>query len=195
MQRNRQAPDSLRQFFGTVTRQTYGAFGVRDEMLVEYIADLLWRFARTDTLYRLRDPSGRRLDTIVEMLVELARPTWQAGGVETPHPERAREIWRHIGDYALFMTGLFPEYVARRGGVAYYQEQGRRAYGAVFEHDRARYRAGAALFAALAADFPQHAHALSYMRKVHFRRPSGPPSGGPGTGDDIADALRELFDW
>lgn len=196
MRRDLQPADNLSRFFRDVTRQTYGELGIHEESLVGYVSDLLTRFARSEGLYRLRDSAGRPLDTIVEMLIELTRPMWQEGGAPRVHPEREREIRRHIGDYALFMSGLFPEHVARRGGLAYYHEQGRRAYGAVFEHDRARFRPGAALFAALAAEFPRHAGALTYMRQVHFRRPQAPP-GAPGTvsSGDIAAALRELFDW
>lgn len=178
--------DALLRFFQRVTRQAYGELGLRDEALAGYVADLLARFARTDALYRLRDPAGRRIETIVEMLLELARLEAGGEGAVRPHPEREREIRRHVGDYALFMSGLFPEHVQRRGGLAYYHEQGRRAYGAVFEHDRARYRAGAALFAGLAADFPRHAGALTYMRQVHFRRPASA---------DVEAALRGLLDW
>jgi hypothetical protein len=180
------AADDLTRFFRHVTRRAYGDLGIRDDALVGYVADLLARFARAEVLYRLRDPAGRRLDTIVEMLLELARPAWGPAGAERVHPEREREILRHVGDYALFMSGLFPEHVARRGGVDYYHEQGRRAYGAVFEHDRARYRTGAALFAALSAEFPRHAGALAYMRRVHFPRYGGARVGAP---------LRELLDW
>ncbi|HEX7124142.1 MAG TPA: hypothetical protein VF406_00010 [Thermodesulfobacteriota bacterium] len=162
----RRNADALTRFFHGVTREAYGELGIRDETLAGYVADLLVRFARTDGLYRLRDPGGRRIDTIVEMLLEIGR---LEPGVAS-HPEREREIRRHIGDYALFMSGLFPEYVARRGGLDYFHEQGRRAYRSVFEHDRARYRPGAVLFGALAADFPRHAGALTYMRQVHFPR-------------------------
>ncbi len=196
MRRDLQPADNLSRFFRDVTRQTYGELGIHDETLVGYVSDLLTRFARSEGLYRLRDAAGRPLDTIVDMLLELARPVWRERGVERTHPEREREIRRHIGDYALFMSGLFPEHVARRGGLAYYHEQGRRAYGAVFEHDRARYRPGAALFAALAAEFPRHAGALTYMRKVRFRRPPDtPPTPGVVPDSEIATALRELFEW
>jgi hypothetical protein len=178
------APGDLSGFFHTVARTTYGDLGLRDDAVVGYVADILTRFVRTETLYRLRDPGGRRLESIAEMLIETARPVDRA----LAHPDREREMRRHVGDYALFMSGLFPEHVARRGGLAYYQDQGRRAYRAVFEHDRARYRAGAALFAALSDRFADHAGALHLMRQVHFGRRAG-------TADPIHDALRELFEW
>lgn len=68
------------------------------------------------------------------------------------------------------MSGLFPEHVARSGGLDYFHTQGRLAYRAVSAHDRARHRPGAALFDALAAEFPRHAGALTYMRQVHWGR-------------------------
>jgi hypothetical protein len=32
--------------------------------------------------------------------------------LDAPSFEREREVRKHIGDYTLFLTGIFPEYVA-----------------------------------------------------------------------------------
>ena len=53
---------------------------------------------------------------------------------------------QHVGDYALFMTGLFREHVERRVGAAYYVRQGQRAYQAVADFERSALRPEARLF-------------------------------------------------
>ena len=99
-----------------------------------YLVDLLTRFARTDQLF----PAGvavPRLEAIVDVLLE-AQAAWDEA---SPHfsPEREMSARRHLGDYALFMTGVFSERVERLASTAYYVRQGQRAYRFVSEHDRA----------------------------------------------------------
>jgi len=87
-------------------------------------------------------------------------------------PEREISIRRHIGDYTLFMTGVFRERVQRLASTDYYVSQGQRAYRFVSEHGRAtsrpRERDTAPLYARLAERFEHYAWALDYARRVHF---------------------------
>jgi hypothetical protein len=101
---------------------------------------MLTRFARADNLY----PRGTvmpRLETVVDMLLEIQH-VWQD---ESPdfRPEHELTVRRHIGDYTLFMTGLFPEYLRRlkAAGPIYhkdflvdYVKTGKRSYAIVAEH-------------------------------------------------------------
>jgi len=75
----------------------------------------------------------------------------------------------HIGDYTLFMTGLFHERVEHLSVTGYYIREGKRSYHFVFEHDRADARPQARLFRVLADRFEGYAGVLNYMRKVYFR--------------------------
>jgi hypothetical protein len=59
--------------------------------------------------------------------------------------EREREVRKHIGDYTLFLTGIFPEYVARlpRRGLRLdsmidYVQAGKESYRIVAAFDPAR---------------------------------------------------------
>jgi len=81
-------------------------------------------------------------------------------------------VRRHIGDFTLFMTGIFPERVEQTASTRYYIDQGKRAYHFVSEHDRASSRtggAGAPLYRRLADRFERYVDVLAYARKVHFR--------------------------
>jgi hypothetical protein len=76
------------------------------------VGGLLIDFVHVENLYRIRNCRGRRLEEVGEMLVE-SNPM-----LDAPSFEREREVRKHIGDYTLFLTGMFPEYVAtlpRRG--------------------------------------------------------------------------------
>lgn len=161
------APRTLRRFFDGVVRRSFGDLTIRDEVAADYLADLLTRFVRTENLYPISAVTGERLETVADLLVETQR-VWE---LDSPHfkPAQERELKRHIGDYALFMTGLFRERVEGLACAGYYIREGRRAYHFVSEHDRASARPHARLFRALSERFEGFAGALSYMRKVYFR--------------------------
>jgi hypothetical protein len=114
----------LRRFFSGVTEYAFHArLGVADPPLVDYIAELLVRFVRSDELYRVRSPRGQRLTHVTDMLAEAQHREGPA----------RRQVHRHIGDFTLFWTGVYPEVAEgmRRGSkdaFINYQEQGKRAY-------------------------------------------------------------------
>ena len=115
---------NLRRFFSGVTEYAFHArLGVADPPLVDYIAELLVRFVRSDELYRVRSPRGQRLTQVADMLAEAQHREGPA----------RRQVHRHIGDFTLFWTGVYPEVAEgmRRGSkdaLIDYQEQGKRAY-------------------------------------------------------------------
>lgn len=96
----------LRQLFAElVDRRLAAQLGLGDSRLRGYVSDLLARFVHVDELYRVRDTAGRPLDDVGEMLLE-SDPRRRASSFV-----REREVRRHIGDYILFLMGLFPHWV------------------------------------------------------------------------------------
>ncbi len=90
----------LRDYFAGIAEYTFQTrIGIADPPLIDYISDLLTRFIRADSLYNVRDLGGRRLGEVALMLAE----------AEARIGEARREIHRHIGDFALFWTGVYPE--------------------------------------------------------------------------------------
>lgn len=157
----------LQRFFDRAVRASFRDLAFDDEPAARYLADLLTRFARTEQLF----PAGvtaRRLETVVDLLLE-AQSAWQE---PTWQPEHEVSVRRHIGDYTLFMTGVFRERVERIASTGYYVSQGKRAYRFVSEHDRASARpsrrGGGPLYGRLADRFEHYAQALDYARRVHF---------------------------
>jgi hypothetical protein len=155
----------LRCFFDRAIRASFHDLALDGDPAVPYLADLLTRFARTDNLYP-RGLTLPRLESVVDMMLEI-QGAWQA---ETPdfRPEHEVSVRRHIGDYTLFMTGIFPERVERQAGTDFYIAQGKRAYHFVSEHARASSRDAPPPYRRLAERFEHYVGALDYARRVYF---------------------------
>jgi hypothetical protein len=159
----------LRRFFDRAVRSSFRDLSLHDEPVATYLGDLLTRFARTERLF----PSGvtaPRLETVVDLLLE-AQAAWDDAAAHFG-PEREIDVRRHIGDYTLFMTGVFRERVERIASTGWYVSQGKKAYRFVSEHERASARPaareGGPVYARLAERFEHYAWALDYARRVHF---------------------------
>src|SRR5262245_3191853 len=159
----------LRTFFTRAIRASFRDLALDDEPAATYLADLLARFARSENLYP-RGVALPRLETVVDMLLDI-QVVWQE---EAPgfQPEHEVTVRRHIGDYTMFMTGVFRERVERVASMGFYISQGKRAYRFVSEHARARAGAAAPPYRRLAEHFERYVGALDYTRRVHF--PQGP---------------------
>ena len=172
------APALLPRFFERVTRQAFGDLALDDAPAARYLSEMLTRFARADALRAVQAVAERRLDNVVDALLAI-QSAWDVGSPGFA-PEQEEVLRRHIGDYTLFMTGIFREHVERRAVIGYYEVEGRRAYRFVAETERARGRPEASLFRRLSERFEQYAGALSYARKVYFRADAGDRGAWPG---------------
>jgi hypothetical protein len=179
------AAPSLERFFDRLVRRSLDDLRLGGGPVADYLAGVLTRFARTDQLYALRDAAGQPLETVVAMLIEVQR-SWE---FDQPHfdPFRERDVRRHIGDYTLFMTGIFREHVERCASTGFYVREGKRAYRVVADFERSALKSDARLFADLADRFEGYAHALQYMKRVYLR-----PFEGPAT---LHPAVRLLAEW
>jgi hypothetical protein len=164
---------NLQRFFEDVVRRSLGDLARRDDPAGTYLADLLTRFARTENLYP-RGLSASRLESVAEILLEI-REVWDDRSPQF-RPEHEVTLRRHIGDYTLFMTGVFQDRVERIAGVRYYISEGKRAYRFVAEHRRAGPGDSlAAIFRRLSDQFENYAGVLDYARRVYFRDPPDHP--------------------
>src|SRR5690242_8483344 len=137
-----------------------------DPQIAAYIAGLLADFVHVDRLYRIRDARGKRLEQVGEMLIE-SNPLLSARSFD-----REREVRKHIGDFTLFLCGLFPEYVAtlpRRGlrldSVVDYVRAGKESYRVVASFDQFEYRREAPLFRRLAETFELRVFGLNLVKQ------------------------------
>lgn len=114
----------LRRFFAGMTEYAFAVrMGVVDPPLVDYVAELLVRFVKSDAIYGVRSPRGERLMQVADMLAE----------AEAREGAARRRMHRHIGDFTLFWEGVYPEVAkrmrqGRKDSLLDYCDQGKRNY-------------------------------------------------------------------
>ena len=177
------APDGkLHGFFHDVLRQSFRQLGIYDSTVTRYMADVLTDFAKSENLYRIRSRKGKRMESVVEILSEQpSAPT------DETQLLKERSLRKYLGDYALFMSGIFRSYVEGRGFLHYYIEEGSRSYWTVSELDVSLYRTGFILFQELSKKFEYYSGALDYTRKAYFAVEPGE--------DPFAGFLRQVEGW
>jgi hypothetical protein len=117
-------------FFYVLVRHTLKRAGIDDRELADYLAYMLLDFGRRDRAWRIDWNDDQRHRYLVDILMDL----------EASEGERRFRVMVHLGNYALWLAGLFPDYIAarhlRKGGpdVAYYDALGRRGFGLASDH-------------------------------------------------------------
>jgi hypothetical protein len=149
----------LHRLFRGLTETTFMTeLGIGDPRLVGYVAGLLARFVPSESVWRIRDNQGRRLSEVTTMIAE-AEATTDA--------ERRRDCHRHVGDFTLFWTGVYPEALPRLQATSSpdhlidFRQQGKRSYyvASTFDGDEAP------VLRRLSAEFELCAFGLSCVRR------------------------------
>jgi hypothetical protein len=180
---NKAAGTQLRDFFQYSVRQSFWQLGIHDATVAGYVADVLTEFARSENLYKIRAAKGRKVDSMVEMLSQSEAPRL----TDESAVLRERSRRKYLGDYALFMSGIFRQHVEGKGSLGYYLQEGSRSYWTVSELDLSLYRTGYFLFQELAKKFEYYSGALDYVRKACF-------ASTPGE-DPFAGFLHQVEGW
>lgn len=98
----------LVRLFARLTEENFARhLGWPDAEVIGYVTDVLTDFVHIDQLYKIRNAQGRRVEEVAEMLYE-GDLLHRAESVE-----REREVHKHVGDYTMFMAGVFPEFLHR----------------------------------------------------------------------------------
>lgn len=161
---------TLYNFFRHQLQHGFHTHGLNGTATVDYVSDMLARFSQTQAFYALQDPSGRPLEHIVDLVW-----AWRAAqGYDDGRDDRARAsvIVRHIGEYTLFMSGLFRERLMVRGELDYYLAHGRSAFW--HSADYATNPNHRQIYRRLYQDFGPISDVLDYLRRVQFPLPGSP---------------------
>lgn len=167
-------PSLLRRFFSGIAEDTFQVqLGVADPPLVDYLSDLLTRFVQSEAIYRIRDLAGRPIREVAGMMAEAQQRVGNA----------RRDVHRHIGDYALFWTGVYPEALSGRRGssspepLVDYCTEGKRAYwiASTIETDESE-EAAAEVLERLSVHFELCAYGLREIRRAWEQRDEDPPA-------------------
>jgi len=157
----------LRQLFEDLVGHRYAhEIGIRDPQIVAYVSHLLADFCEADQLYKIRDASNRALNDMGEMLLE-SDPVYGPA----PSFDRERQVRKHIGDYALFFAGMFPESInqfrLRRHRLENFIEwikAGKESYYIVSKFEHFEYAKVAPMFANLSRNFEQCVYGLNMVK-------------------------------
>lgn len=149
-----------------IEKRLLGTAQLDDHHLAHYVAGLLVDFCHADNMYRIRDTKGKRLEDVGEMLIA-SHPLLEGRSFIYE-----REVRKHIGDYTLFLMGLFPEYISRihrkRIGVDSfidYMKAGKESYSIVAAFNQFEFRNEAPLFRRLADRFELCVFGLNLVKQ------------------------------
>jgi hypothetical protein len=140
---------SLPLFAYVVVRNALLRAGERDRVLADYAAAVLLHFGLRDRAHRVAESDDETYDTLAALLE----------AAEGPDPRRAFLVQAHLGNYALWLSGMFPDHIThrqwRRGGpnIEYFERLGRRGFELAAEHRLASEHGLHLLFALAAARF------------------------------------------
>ncbi|MEP6956507.1 MAG: hypothetical protein ABI883_06750 [Chthoniobacterales bacterium] len=120
-------------YFYVLARHVLRQAGLNDRKLCDYVASLLETFSRISGMQapHLADERGQQY--ICDMLIALTKAS----------PEQAFLLRAHVGNYSLFISGIFHENTqrrSRRGGpdLKFLEQVGRTNYGMVASHATAK---------------------------------------------------------
>jgi hypothetical protein len=103
----------------------------KDRRIINYIANLLSIFIKTDRMHRVQHYDTQNREYMFELIQEAA----------TADSRRQFLIYSHIGNYTLFITGLFPEWIRYRYrfknrpmSIQHYMDYGRTYFQRAAQH-------------------------------------------------------------
>ena len=131
--------------------------GEHDRVLADYVARIVMDFGVRDRAHRIGVSDDERYDTLASLARDL----------ESGDKQRSFLVRTHMGNYALWLSGIFPDHIEyrrhRRGGpdLDYYEEMGRRGFTLAAEHRLAAEHGMSGLFQKVAGAFTQLRVALN----------------------------------
>src|SRR6266498_250125 len=120
-------------YFYVLARHVLQQAGIGDRKLSDYIGSLLETFSRANQLESPDKIDNHAHQYVSDMLIALKRAT----------PEQTFLLRAHVGNYSLFISGIFHENTQRRSlrgapDIEFYEQVGRTNYQLVAGHATAR---------------------------------------------------------
>lgn len=162
LERNDQR-DPLGEWFKEAVHASLSdTLGLNDAEIETYLGRLLVDFLHFDGIYKLRDETGRRITAVSAMVVE--------GDIRLKASsfDREREVHKHVGDFLLFWSGMFPEQLEALplpDRLIDCEKQGAYSYYVVSTFDHGRYADEAPMFRKLSEEFEACRLGLSLVRR------------------------------
>lgn len=171
------APPSL--VFYVLVRQALLEGGIEDRATADYVAAMVLAFVRSGRAHRISENDSQEYRYLVDMVLKLADTT----------PHEAFLLRVHLGDFALWLSGLFPDFIegrARRRGappMPYYERMGATGYAMASESPEAETLGLSRIFTDVARHFSGVRIALNRVSDRYLY---------PGRGHPVEQLLREV---
>jgi len=145
-------------YFYILLRHVLKETALADRDVSDYLASLLETFSQTARMRSPADGHTSPIQYVSDMLIAL----------RTASPAQSFLIRAHVGNYSLFITGIFHETVQRRSqrgapDLGYYEDLGRSNFHLAAGHQVARTCALSEVFEKLAASFREIRLALNHL--------------------------------
>lgn len=173
------APPAL--VFYVLVRQALLEGGLDDRATADYVASMIMGFGNARRAYRISDNDAEEFFYLVDMVQEIGEAD----------ARRAFLLRVHLGDYSLWLSGLFPDYVdarvRRRGSppIGYYERMGATGYQLAADSRQAQDLGLDELFREVSSHFTEVRTALNRVSERYL---------WPDAGDPVARLLREVSD-
>ena len=144
-------------YFYILVRQVFRRSGIAERGVADYVAELLSEFSRAERTQCVVRGQTAPVEYFFEMLAAL----------QTVDDSTRFSIRAHIGNYSLFLSGIFPERIrfrAERKGfpsLRYYEDLGRANYRVASDHRLAQEYELAGIFNILSERFQDTRRALN----------------------------------
>jgi hypothetical protein len=170
------APPAL--VFYALARQTLLEGGIDNPQIADFVASLLLGFGRARRAYQISDSDPEEFHYLVDIVVKLS----------SAEQGRAFLLRTHMGNYALWLTGLFPDYLEarkRKGGppLDYYERMGSSGYRMAAESPQAGTLGVEKVYLEVSNHFSGVRTALNRVSDRYL---------WPGSGDPVGRLLREV---
>jgi len=156
--------------------------GFGDRTVADYLAALLLAYGRGRRAFQVEEGDPAELRYLVDHVEALS----------TAQGRRAFLLEAHLGELALWLSGLFPDWIEhrrnRRGapGLSYYEELGSTGYRRAAEHRDAESHGVDRVYRSCAANFPVLRLALNRLSDRHLFP-------GAGSVDRLLRQVRDDF--
>ncbi|MBI4458491.1 MAG: hypothetical protein HY648_00355 [Acidobacteria bacterium] len=158
---------TLKTLFEELIRKNFHEFlKLSDAEITTYLAELLTQFSRTESLYAVCDARGKPIEDVGSMLLA-SNPLLDAASFD-----REREVRKHIGDFALFFAGVFPEAInqwrlrrQRLDSLIDYVKAGKESYFIVSKFNLFEYKDSAPFFRKMSDQFETCVFGLNLVKR------------------------------
>lgn len=170
-------------YFYVLIRRAFLKYQITNRDISDYVATMLAEFGSTNRTFSISTGAEDKYFYLTDMLSDF---------VEASSSFEAFLLQSHLGNYSLFMTGVFPDYINRKAtygrgapGFDYYEKMGSSGYLFASQHKLAAKYKLVEILAKLAQDFRKIRIALNTLADDFLSLNDSP--------DDLDSTLRKIF--